>query len=673
MTSPCLFLDPNNYRVAWFAFLEIEAKAAQLMLDRRHDGIFPEPENYCYRCYADHSIRYGTHIAHQVVNEAQKVFRKLEVRIVVGICAGVPSLPNDAQIRDIRLGDVLVAQATERQQDAVVYCELRKETDDGVCEIIPNPNANRLDARVQRSVNALQSQLAEKGCRIFLQHVTAAMMIDFADPGLEKDCFRRHEDNAGGQDIGAQRPTRDRSNRTQVFYGPIASGNAVVKNSKTRDKLARDHGIIGIEMEVAGMMYATNVSVIRGVSDYADGNKNDLWHPYAAITAASYAKEVLRDIGSLCRDTPSTTQPRTLPENTIASSERPMRRSQARISVGVLPHRPKVHIIAVSGCQEARFELPGRGDDDTISLDGRLRDTVPGLDLNITHYAGGEAEPTGGLNRAAVGSFQDRVISMMKTNDDLFIFLARGQGQLMVMQALYLISEALDSSPLIRRIQGIFFFGPPPDHGGEASECCEKFFCILANFRVYNCCEMILSPVGALGDDQDLSAANLYARVRTTPAHPPAPGPPEPDKAEKMFTKVREASCTDTLFAQGMADRSLALARIVRLQHSKAGPAERRLGLKYAEERLRAAQGVFETEKQNLSYCDTIIDNLRVEFLKLTVEHGSGKIPREKLVDIRDRLISPWPQNLKLPAIPENMKNRIQSIENELIKKLSCR
>ena len=33
--------------------------------------------------------------------------------------------------------------------------------------------------------------------------------------------------------------------------------------------------------------------VIRGICDYADSHKNKLWQPYAAATAAAYAKELL--------------------------------------------------------------------------------------------------------------------------------------------------------------------------------------------------------------------------------------------------------------------------------------------------------------------------------------------------------------------------------------------
>ena len=33
--------------------------------------------------------------------------------------------------------------------------------------------------------------------------------------------------------------------------------------------------------------------VIRGICDYADSHKNRTWQPYAAATAAAYAKELL--------------------------------------------------------------------------------------------------------------------------------------------------------------------------------------------------------------------------------------------------------------------------------------------------------------------------------------------------------------------------------------------
>lgn len=82
-------------------------------------------------------------------------------------------------------------------------------------------------------------------------------------------------------------------NTPQIHYGLIASGNQVIKDSRIRDHLARESNILCFEMEAAGLLDTFPCLVIRGISDYADCNKNDAWQGYAAATAAAYAKELL--------------------------------------------------------------------------------------------------------------------------------------------------------------------------------------------------------------------------------------------------------------------------------------------------------------------------------------------------------------------------------------------
>ena len=41
--------------------------------------------------------------------------------------------------------------------------------------------------------------------------------------------------------------------------------------------------------------------VIRGICDYSDTHKNDLWQGYAAATAAAYAKELLKVIPAMLK------------------------------------------------------------------------------------------------------------------------------------------------------------------------------------------------------------------------------------------------------------------------------------------------------------------------------------------------------------------------------------
>ena len=91
--------------------------------------------------------------------------------------------------------------------------------------------------------------------------------------------------------------------RPKIEVGVIASGDKVISDAVERDKIASaNRKIMAIEMEGYGVIAAAWQSfeqvrclVIRALSDYADGNKNDEWHPYAAAVAAGYARYFLLD------------------------------------------------------------------------------------------------------------------------------------------------------------------------------------------------------------------------------------------------------------------------------------------------------------------------------------------------------------------------------------------
>ncbi|GJN78789.1 hypothetical protein PLIIFM63780_002298 [Purpureocillium lilacinum] len=91
-----------------------------------------------------------------------------------------------------------------------------------------------------------------------------------------------------------QRSQRDTTD-PDIHYGVIASGNSLIKDAATRDKIAGGLGkeCICFEMEAAGLMNHFPCLVIRGICDYADSHKNDRWQRYASATAAAYAKELL--------------------------------------------------------------------------------------------------------------------------------------------------------------------------------------------------------------------------------------------------------------------------------------------------------------------------------------------------------------------------------------------
>jgi nucleoside phosphorylase len=83
----------------------------------------------------------------------------------------------------------------------------------------------------------------------------------------------------------------------RIFYGTIASGSVVMRNAIMRDQISQEPGgLLCFEMEAAGIMQAFPCLVIRGICDFSDSHKNDIWQPYAAASAAAYTKELLYSI-----------------------------------------------------------------------------------------------------------------------------------------------------------------------------------------------------------------------------------------------------------------------------------------------------------------------------------------------------------------------------------------
>jgi hypothetical protein len=90
-----------------------------------------------------------------------------------------------------------------------------------------------------------------------------------------------------------------RDDKPKVHYGNIASGDQVMKDGPTRDRIAKEDGILCFEMEAAGLMDTFLCVVIRDLCDYTDSYKNKRWQPYAAMMVAYYAKELLGEVDTV--------------------------------------------------------------------------------------------------------------------------------------------------------------------------------------------------------------------------------------------------------------------------------------------------------------------------------------------------------------------------------------
>lgn len=302
-------LDPAIYTIAWIAPLPIEARAALLMFEKEHDGRFPvgPGDDYIYRAgeIFGHNVviatfpggqEYGKSTAAAIASQIKKFFPRLELGLLVGVAAGLPNLDRDSplEILDIRLGDVLVGLA-EGETAGLVDYELGKETDDGFQPLRGGHVLAQTAPIIRSAISTIRLNEPDEA-ELFLPYYNACRgkkysRGSFDDPGQENDEFYQIDDE--GNESLVHREPRPDSGRTRVWYGPIGSGDKLMKNARMRNELRDKYNIIGLEMEAAGIINRIPVGVIRGVCDYGDKRKNKQWQPYAAAMAAAYAKAIL--------------------------------------------------------------------------------------------------------------------------------------------------------------------------------------------------------------------------------------------------------------------------------------------------------------------------------------------------------------------------------------------
>ncbi|KAI1799317.1 purine and uridine phosphorylase [Daldinia bambusicola] len=303
-------LRPDDYCIIWIAPLEIEAQAALHMLDNRHNGKFPmaRGDDYVFKAgdMCGHNVviatlpagqEYGTGSAAALASQAKRFFPNFWFGLLVGVAAGIPDLQRDPQL-DIRLGDVLVSIPDMDRSGTIAY-DLGKDIGDDMLQLLRQGHILAQTEPIVRSAIGSIKLDSPHEAKLFLSYYEN--MKDkrhangtFTDPG--QDCDEFYEIGADGNEHIVERPKRADSERTRVWYGPIGSGEKLMRNASKRDMLRDKYGIIGLEMEAAGIMNRIPVGIIRGACDYADEHKNKAWQPYAAAMAAAYAKAVLAQI-----------------------------------------------------------------------------------------------------------------------------------------------------------------------------------------------------------------------------------------------------------------------------------------------------------------------------------------------------------------------------------------
>ncbi|KAM0805645.1 nucleoside phosphorylase domain-containing protein [Usnea florida] len=305
----------QDYTVGLICALQTEFVAACELLDDEHPplpaGSSHDGNAYTLGRIGDHYIviaclpkgRYGIASAASVAKDMLRSFESIRIGLMVGIGGGAPSGKHD-----IRLGDIVVGCPINKEGGVVPY-NFGKAVQDH--EFQRTGSLNSPPTVLLTALTKLSADHERKGNHIaesvrLIMTKNPNLRRKYQHPGLEHDrlydssyTHRERDERCEICCDNTSPPLLRRLLREPepdepvVHYGLIASADKLMKDAIARDRMIEEHDILCFEMEAAGLMNDFPCVVIRGICDYSDSHKNDVWQGYAAVTAASYAKELL--------------------------------------------------------------------------------------------------------------------------------------------------------------------------------------------------------------------------------------------------------------------------------------------------------------------------------------------------------------------------------------------
>ena len=273
-----------------------------------------------------------------VATQLRSSFRNIKVGFLVGICGGTPKTPAG---EEIVLGDVIIS-ASVIQVDFGQQYPLQRQAED---------NLGRANHEIRAFIGKMSGYLTSARLKAktntYSSEICSRKKFSKSYPGPEKDqlhqadfvhkhwklgfcsiCDRCKEPGdevceealtASCTELGCDGTTLVERTRLRdamrtglsdnqpltaemreaqqpcIHFGRMACSNQVRKSGQDRDRIAAQEGVIGFEMESAGLWDYIPTIVIKSVCDYADSHKDKRWQLYAARTAAACTKAMLEE------------------------------------------------------------------------------------------------------------------------------------------------------------------------------------------------------------------------------------------------------------------------------------------------------------------------------------------------------------------------------------------
>ncbi|HYT35643.1 MAG TPA: hypothetical protein VEL49_00585 [Ktedonobacteraceae bacterium] len=327
-----MLTNASQYRFAIVTALPKEFAAVEVMLDQHDDITIPgDSGRYTVGNIGPHPVvvtllpRMGNNPATAVSSNLLRSFPTISDILMVGIAGGVPG-PNNAE-NHVRLGDIVISMDAGVMQfdlgklEQIVSKGEPPREQFTIRAIDPPPSA-----RLQQAVRFLEARRIRTE-QPWEQYITRATSLENAvRPPNTKDIL--YDSHDPSKIIPHPKDAKRVSRQPKLHYGLIGSSNMLLKEPQLRDRLRDEYKVRAIEMEGSGIATATWMSgdagylLIRGICDYCDSHKNDMWQGYAAAVAAAYARALIEsipmDVEASAAPQQSNIQPNKLGERNIS-------------------------------------------------------------------------------------------------------------------------------------------------------------------------------------------------------------------------------------------------------------------------------------------------------------------------------------------------------------------
>ncbi|KAI9155124.1 Kinesin light chain [Paramyrothecium foliicola] len=301
-----------GFEIAIICALTIEADAVEALFDQYWDDDHSfgkasgDPNAYttgsigCHNVVLAYMPGMGKANAAVVAVHCKASYPNIKLALIVGVCGAVPFVATTDT--EIVLGDIIVSNGVVQYDFGRQLPErfVRKDT---LLDSLGRPNTE-IRAFLGKLEGIRSRQKLNNKIATHLAKLQAVPELKAQYPGTDNDklfqsSYRHLNDGKTCEECGCDGQLTQRIRLEQpkiqpaVHFGLIASGDTVMKSGIERDQISQFEGVIGFEMESAGVWDTFPCIVIKGVCDYADSHKSKTWQRFAAGTSAACAKAFL--------------------------------------------------------------------------------------------------------------------------------------------------------------------------------------------------------------------------------------------------------------------------------------------------------------------------------------------------------------------------------------------